>query len=81
MTKDQAMQYVSNALRDIVEEKGETLGEVDEDSILLGSDIPIDSLDLATMVVQLEILTGHDPFSEGFIEFRTLGELAGLYAN
>jgi hypothetical protein len=32
------------------------------------------------LVRELEDVVGHDPFSEGFIEFRTAGELAKLYA-
>jgi acyl carrier protein len=40
----------------------------------------IDSLDLATIVVQLTEATGEDPFQGGFIEFRTVGELTRLYS-
>jgi hypothetical protein len=32
------------------------------------------------MVSELEGVMGHDPFARGFIEFRTAGELAKLYA-
>jgi acyl carrier protein len=48
--------------------------------LLLGGGLPIDSLDLAGLVVELELATGLDPFKDGFVEFRTAGELADLYS-
>jgi hypothetical protein len=39
----------------------------------------IDSLDLAMLVREMEERVGHDPFQDGFIDFRTAGELAKLY--
>jgi len=43
--------------------------------------LPIDSLDLAQIVLDLQSLTGRDPFEAGFIEFRTAGELASLFSS
>lgn len=43
------------------------------------SETPLDSLDLAIVVVKLEEKTGKDPFKEGFIPFSTIEELANLY--
>lgn len=40
---------------------------------------PLDSMGLAIVVLQLEEVTGKDPFAEGFILFQTVGELAALY--
>jgi acyl carrier protein len=40
----------------------------------------MDSLDLAVLVVELEERIGKDPFKDGFVNFRTAGELADLYA-
>jgi acyl carrier protein len=37
---------------------------------------PIDSLDLAAIVVELEKVTGRDSFRNGFINFCTVGQLA-----
>ncbi|MEO7774991.1 MAG: acyl carrier protein [Steroidobacteraceae bacterium] len=42
-------------------------------------DTGLDSMALAVLVVQLEEELGKDPFAEGFINFRTIGELAALY--
>jgi len=68
-------QMIQSALRD----KGMTAPPVSGNSVLLDSNIGIDSLDLAAIVVQLTEKTGKDPFANGFIEFQTVGELAGLY--
>lgn len=53
---------------------------VEAGSRLLGGELPIDSLDLATIVIELQQLTGKDPFANGFINFQTVSELAELYA-
>jgi acyl carrier protein len=50
-----------------------------DDIELLGSELQLDSLDLATIVVQLQEPTGFDPFADEFIEFRTIGELVALF--
>jgi acyl carrier protein len=44
-------------------------------------DTPLDSMGLAIIVLRLEERTGKDPFASGFIHFRTVGELAALYAD
>jgi acyl carrier protein len=69
-----------NIIRRILEDKGWPSSEICESTLLLGSSLGIDSLDLATIVVQLTEATGKDPFRQGFIEFRTVGELARIYA-
>lgn len=79
MNRDQATQAVKDVIAQIVTDKGETMPAIDETSVLLGADLPIDSLDLGAIVIELERLTGHDPFRDGIIEFRTVGELADLY--
>ncbi len=43
------------------------------------TDLGMDSLDLATLIVTLEDLTQRDPFREGFKTFHTVAELAALY--
>ena len=52
---------------------------LNNETVLLGGTIPIDSLDLATIIVELQSVTGRDPFAEGIIEFETIGELAELF--
>ena len=71
---------IEKLLADIADSKGQEAPKLTPDIELLGGDLPIDSLDLASLVRELEEVTGHDPFKDGFVDFRTAGELAKLYA-
>ncbi|PTA50812.1 hypothetical protein C9I43_09980 [Shewanella morhuae] len=64
--------------RRIIETKGETCPDILLNYHFL-NDLPMDSLDLATLIVSLEMSTGLDPFREGFKSFHTVGELIHLY--
>lgn len=44
-------------------------------------DSGIDSLDLAALVVELQIACDMDPFQDGFVNFSTAGELAALFVD
>jgi len=65
------------ALRD---SKGLGAIVIKPDSVLLGEELGLDSLDLATLVVTLEERTGRRPFDNGFVMFRTVGELVTLFS-
>ena len=80
MTEGEALEAIKRIVTQILEDKGEAVPAIGPDTELLGGTLAIDSLDLATMVSELEGVIGHDPFARGFIEFRTAGELAKLYA-
>jgi len=71
---------VFSELQKIRASKGlpEELFQIEE--ILLGEDIGIDSLDLATLIVNLEEATGRQPFQNGFVMFETIGELIHLFS-
>ncbi|UYN95917.1 MAG: acyl carrier protein [Enhydrobacter sp.] len=62
-----------------IQEKGLPVPVLTAETRVLGGDLPIDSLDLATVLIELQVELGRDPFADGFIEFRTIGELAALY--
>ena len=62
-------------------EKGLPAPELQADTRLIGGELPLDSLDLATILIELEAEVGQDPFANGFVEFRTFGELVSLYRN
>ncbi|MBI1674474.1 MULTISPECIES: phosphopantetheine-binding protein [unclassified Shewanella] len=64
--------------RRIIEAKGEICPNISLNNHFL-NDLPMDSLDLATLIVSLEMSTGIDPFREGFKTFHTVGELINLY--
>lgn len=61
------------------DERGLPMPQLHQETVLLGDAIGLDSVDLATLVFELQEATGYDPFEQGFIGFRTVGELAGLF--
>ena len=79
MNEQQVLGQIQKLLAELAENKGATLPPIQASTQLLGGDLPIDSLDLATLVRELEDVTGHDPFRDGFIDFKTVGELAKMY--
>jgi acyl carrier protein len=79
MNEAEIMKQIQKLVGDIVSAKGAAAPKIDPGTELLGGGVGMDSLDLAVLVRELEESTGHDPFRDGFIEFRTAGELAKLY--
>lgn len=79
---DLIAEEVGRILRDKTDSPGDGAESpgVTADTVFLGGALPLDSLDLATLIVVLEGRTGHDPFRAGFRHFTTAGELAALYA-
>ena len=75
----QAIQTIMKNTVEIVSNKGSSCPELSAETKFLGGGLPFDSLDLATLIVGLELEWGVDPFREGFREFYTVGELAALY--
>lgn len=65
----------------ILADKGESPATITADTAFLEGPLPFDSLDLATLIVALEGITGKDPFRAGFRQFTRAGELAALYAD
>ncbi len=79
MSETDILAEIEKQLGSILTSKGLPPPKIDEGTQLLGGEIGIDSLDLAVLVSELEGAIGRDPFRNGFIEFRTAGELAKLY--
>jgi acyl carrier protein len=79
MTEEQLINAITEILGRIAQSKGSTLPKVGAGTRLLGGGLPIDSLDLAQLVVELVDVTDYDPFESGFVDFRTIGELAKLF--
>jgi acyl carrier protein len=65
----------------LLDQKGLPAVQLRESDRFLGEGVQMDSLDLAVLVTELEQLTKKDPFKDGFRNFRTVGELAHLYAD
>ena len=79
MTEEELLDLIRQFIDRTAVSKGLTAPKIKSETMLLGGGVPIDSLDLAALVVELEQATGFDPFKAGFVNFRTAGELARLY--
>ena len=79
MNEQQIMGEIQKIIGGLLGAKGLVALKIDAGTELIGGGLEIDSLDLASLVRELEDVTGYDPFKDGFIEFRTAGELAKLY--
>jgi acyl carrier protein len=71
-------QTIIDETRQIIEQKGVLCPDITLATLFL-QDLPMDSLDLATLIVSLEISTGLDPFRDGFKTFHNVGQLIELY--
>ena len=80
MSHEELLGRIQAVLNQILDAKGVPRVELREEVPVLDGTLPIDSLDLAQIVIELQTATGKDPFRDGFIEFRTVGELARLFA-
>jgi len=79
MSEIEILNKIKEIIASIAASKGAPVPQIHSGTLLLGGGLPIDSLDLATLIVELEGTTGIDPFKKGFVNFRTAGELAKLY--
>lgn len=79
MNADEVLEKLREIIATTAKSKDEPVPHITVDTKLLGGGLPLDSLDLAGLVVELENATGIDPFRKGFVNFRTAGELARLY--
>jgi acyl carrier protein len=80
MNEQTILEHLQRLITSALNAKGLPPVTIDAGTELLGGAVGIDSLDLAMLVRDMEEIVGHDPFKDGFIEFRTAGELAKLYA-
>lgn len=80
MNNTEIVSLICQRLKDAAAARGAGTIEVNGETAILGGTLPVDSLDLAAIVVELEKVTGHDPFRDGFINFRTVGQLARMYS-
>lgn len=80
MTETEILNLISRRLQEVAASKGLMQVEITSETLILGGTLPLDSLDLAGIVVELATATGYDPFRDGLINFRTVGQLARLYA-
>lgn len=70
---------VTATIADQMKQKGLEVPGLERSTRLLGGDLPLDSLDLAAILVELQTHFDSDPFASGFINFETVGELVQIY--
>lgn len=80
MTIDIVSVIISEVV-DIVTRKGYTAPIITIDSNLFDGTLPIDSLDIASIIIKLEELFDDNPLVVGFNYFQTVGDLACFYKN
>lgn len=71
-------ELVMDTIREVMVENQKAVTELKPETQIL-AETSLDSLDLAIVVVKMELKTGKDPFKVGFIFFNTVQELAKLY--
>ncbi len=81
MNAEEVRGHIQSVVDKILNQKGLPPVPLSNETRFLDGQVPIDSLDLAVIVTELEQATQVDPFKEGFRNFRTVGELANLYAD
>ncbi len=69
---------VIDTIREFMLENQRAVTELTPETQIL-AETSLDSLDLAIVLVKMEIKTGKDPFKQGYIFFSTIQELAKLY--
>lgn len=79
MNETQVLEQIEAIVARTLSDKGKSAPRIASNTELLSGEVGIDSLDLAMLVRELEDVVGFDPFQNGFIDFRTAGELAKLY--
>jgi acyl carrier protein len=80
MRSSELLAIINTFVNDIRRNKGLSQISVADSTPLLDDQAGLDSLDLAALVVELQGLSGRDPFEHGFVNFASAGELAALFA-
>ena len=81
MTQAEIEGFIIGRWKQRARDRGIDLVVVDRSTDLMGASGGMDSLDLAVLVGELEQHTGKDPFAGSVPEFRTVTDLARLYAD
>ncbi len=71
-------ELVMDSIREVMRQNDLEESPLSEATAIL-NETSLDSLALAELLIVLEGKTQKDPFANGFINFRTVGELAKLY--
>ncbi len=80
MLPSDVMETIQTSLDEILKAKGMEPVKITPETKLLDGSVPIDSLDLAQLVLELQAATGSDPFADGFVNFESASELSSLFS-
>ena len=72
---------VRNAIVRALADRGSPPREVSDEQFLGEDGLGLDSLDMATIVAELDAVLQKDPFGERTPQFRTVGDFVKLYEN
>lgn len=78
-SKDDVRQSIVDAIGRVLRDSGRAVPEAIEDGDSFATNLKLDSLDMAVLVVALETDLGVDPFRSGVAPVRTFGELVDVY--
>ncbi len=81
MTQAEIEAFIIHHWKQRSQDKGLSLVDVGSSTDLMETSGGMDSLDLAVLVGDLEQRTGKDPFAVSVPQFRTISDLARLYAD
>jgi acyl carrier protein len=70
---------IADRIRRLCADRGLPCHELTDDTPLLDGGLGLDSLDMATLVAELERELGKDPFAVEIPSFRTFGDFLALY--
>jgi acyl carrier protein len=81
MTQAEIEAFIIDHWKHRARENGLDAGNIDASTDLMQASGGMDSLEVAVLVGVLEQQTGKDPFAASVPEFRTISDLARLYAD
>jgi acyl carrier protein len=81
MTQAEIEAFIIGHWKQRAQDNGLDTGNVDASTDLMEAAGGVDSLGLAVLIGELEQHTGRDPFAASVPEFRTISDLARLYAD
>lgn len=70
---------ITKRIAERISEKGLQVPALTPETSILGGQLPLDLLDVATILVELVDDVGEDPFADGLVQFHTIGDLTDIF--
>lgn len=81
LSYDSVAKSIEGAIKRVLNDSGRPLPDSINSEDSFATELKLDSLDLAVLVVNLESELGVDPFRTGVAPVRTFGELVAVYVS